>query len=287
MNTTPIGCETIDLLSRITERQQIIEKIGEASGRDVKIRQLGQRTIEQAIEEAEESWNKWQEELKARLIQKSQKWSSLHNPVFSQKNLIKDYIKCFNRDLGEEIERWEHQKFASIILTRNITALNTNIKLEIKAAKALFQDKEQQEKPNLYKPVKLSFIRINDDFAGKGWFLTDLEICARSDFFTLLKLDLYGLGKSKIVELGFQNFETSKDKISEKLYEIVKSAINDKVHSASQVIEQVIFRYENLLQQQDKVHQETLEQRNAEKAWIAQKCEEFRQLQTEIEKKYT
>lgn len=247
------------MLSRITERQQIIEKIGEVSGRDIKIRQLGQRTIEQAIEEAEESWNKWQEELKARLIQKSQKWNSPHNPVFSQKDLIRDYIKCFNRDLGEEIDCWEHQEFASIILARNITALNTNIKLEIKAAKALFQDKEQQEKPHLYKPVKLSFIRINDDFAGKDWFLTDLEIFALPDFFTLLKLDLYGLGKSKIVELGLQNFETSKDKTSKKLSEIVKSLINNKVQAAIQVIEQVISRYENLLQQQDKVDQETLE----------------------------
>jgi hypothetical protein len=266
MNTTPIGTETIDLLSRITERQQIIEKIGEVSGRDIKIRQLGQRTIEQAIEEAEESWNKWQEKLKARLIQKSQKWSSPHNPVFSQKDLIKDYIKCFNRDLGEEIDCWEHQEFASIILKGNITALNTNIKLEIKAAKALFHNKEQQEKPNLYKPVKLSFIRINDDFAGKGWFLTDLEILALPNFFTLLKLDLYGLGKSKIVELGLQNFETLKNKISEKLSEIVKSAINKKVQTASEVIEQVISSYENLLEQQDEVHQATLEQRNAEKA---------------------
>ncbi|WP_009633803.1 hypothetical protein [Synechocystis sp. PCC 7509] len=249
MNTTPIGTETIDLLSRITERQQIIEKIGEVSGRDIKIRQLGERIIEQSIEEAEESWNKWQEGLKNRLIQKSQKWNSPHNPVFSQKDLVKDYIKCFNRDLGEEIDCWEHQEFASVILKRNIAALNTNIKLEIKAAKALSQNKEQQLQTNLYEQVKLSFIRINDDVVSKGWFLTDPEICALPDFFTLLKLDLYGLGKNKIVELGFQNFETSKEKIYKKLTEIVKSLINNKVQAASQVVEQVISSYENLLEQ--------------------------------------
>lgn len=290
-----------------TERQQIIEKIGEASGRDVKIRMLGKETIEQTIQEAEESWDKWQEGIKARLIQRSQNWKPLNDPFSSQKDLIKHYSNWFTIDLVNEIDAWGNQKLGHSILRRNIKILNTKIELELEALKAPFQNIEQQVKTDLHDQINFSVNDINDDFAGTGGLGLGSALAAGLLAFTPLGLIaigtpsiaavvgvFFGLGildrviiKVKVLELGFQNFETSKDKISEKLYEIVKSAINNKVHSASQVIEQVIFRYENLLQQQNKAHQETLEQRNAEKAWIAQKCEELRQLQTETEKKYT
>ncbi len=298
-----------------TERNQIIEKIGEASGRDIKIRVLGEEIIKQTMYEAEESWNKWRDRLKIRLAQKSKKWSSRHSPVISQKDLIKDYINSFTNDLVTEIDAWGNQELGDSILKRNIKLLNTKIELELEAVKASFQTTEQKVTTYLHDQIKFSINEINDDFAGAGGFFGGLGIggglatgllaltglglvaivvasiaAAIAGSFGLGMLDFDGLSdkiRIKVLELGFQNFDASRDKISEKWHEIIESAINNKVQEASQVIEQVISRYENLLQQQDKVHQETLEQRNAEKAWIAQKCEELRQLQTEIEKKYT
>lgn len=102
-------------------------------------------------------------------------------------------------------------------------------------------------------------------------------------------LDFDGLReqiKIKVLELGFQKFEMSKDKVSENLYQIVESAVDYKVQSASQVIEQAISLYENLLEQQEKVHKKTLEQRNVEKVWIEHKRKEIEQVQVEMEKEY-
>ena len=58
---------------------------------------------------------------------------------------------------------------------------------------------------------------------------------------------------------------------------------NSRVESASGVIAQAIALYENLLEQQEKAHNETLEQREAEKMWIYQKRQELEQVQNGLE----
>lgn len=55
---------------------------------------------------------------------------------------------------------------------------------------------------------------------------------------------------------------------------------NSQVESASR---RVIALYENLLEQQEKAHNETLEQREAEKMWIYQKRQELEQIQNQLE----
>ena len=73
------------------------------------------------------------------------------------------------------------------------------------------------------------------------------------------------------------------DKLSEKLNEITTSLFNTKVESASTVISQAISLYENLLQQHEKAHQETLEQREADKTWICQKRQDLEQINDKLE----
>ncbi|MBN3950203.1 MAG: hypothetical protein HWQ38_28540 [Nostoc sp. NMS7] len=49
------------------------------------------------------------------------------------------------------------------------------------------------------------------------------------------------------------------------------------------MIAQAIALYENLLEQQEKAHNETLEQREGEKMWIYQKRQELEQVQNRLE----
>ncbi|KZL50642.1 hypothetical protein A2T98_06225 [Nodularia spumigena CENA596] len=94
----------------------------------------------------------------------------------------------------------------------------------------------------------------------------------------------------KVFELGFEKLDESTDKISEKLEEIINTVFDSRVESASKVIEQAMAQapaagialYENLLEQQEKAHQVTLEEREAEKALIYQKRQEL-ELKTDLE----
>ncbi|MEH1822989.1 MAG: dynamin family protein [Nostoc sp.] len=293
------------------EKQKILEKIGEASGRDVRIHLLADQLIELVFEQIAESWDEWREGLSDRMAQKSQYWNSEHNPVLSQDKLIRDYTNQFIRDLSTEIDEWGNKKLKEVILKENLNYLDTNIAYELDAIQGEFSRLDQNIQTNFSKQLKISINGINDDFTGMGGFGGGVGIggalaaglivftglgfiavivasvaAAIAGSFGLGMLDFDGIKyqiKGKVFELGFEKFDESMDKISEKLDEIVGSVFNSRVESASRVIAQVIALYENLLEQQEKAHNETLEQREAEKMWIYQKRQELEQVQNGLE----
>ncbi|MEH2447152.1 MAG: hypothetical protein V7K18_15500 [Nostoc sp.] len=293
------------------EKQKILEKIGEASGRDVRIRLLADQLIDLVFEQIAESWDKWREELSDRIAQKSQYWNSEHSPVFSQDKLIIDYINQFIRYLSIEIDEWGNTKLKEVILQENIKYLDTNIAYELDAIQGEFNSLDQNIQTNFNEQLKLSMDGINDDFMGMGGIgggigigtalaaglivftgLGFIAVIVASVAATIAgsfgfgMLDFDGLKdqiKGKVFELGFQKFDESMDKLSEKLDEIVGSVFEKRVESASRVIAEAIALYENLLEQQEKAHNETLEQREAEKMWIYQKRQELEQIQNQLE----
>ncbi|MFN6464473.1 MAG: dynamin family protein [Nostoc sp. DedVER02] len=293
------------------EKQKILEKIGEASGRDVRIHLLADQLIGKVFEQAAESWDNWREGLGERMVNKSQHWHSEHSPVFSQDKLIRDYTNQFIRDLSNEIDEWGNKKLKDVILEQNMKYLDTSIAYELDAIQGEFNSLDQNIQTNFSKQLKISIDGINDDFTGMGGFGGGVGIggalaaglivftglgfiavivasvaAAIAGSFGLGMLDFDGLKdqiKGKILELGFQKFDESMDKISDKLDEIVGSVFNSRVESASRVIAEAIALYENLLEQQEKAHNETLEQREAEKTWIYQKREELEQVQNGLE----
>ncbi|WP_066376059.1 dynamin family protein [Anabaena sp. CA = ATCC 33047] len=293
-----------------SEKQKIFEQIGEASGRDVRIRLVASQLVDKVIDEAAESWDEWRENLRERIFEKSRNWYSEHSHVWSQDKLIQDYINQFVRDLSKEIDDWGNKKLKDVILRENLQILDTNIEYELDAIKAKFRKIEQQVKANFSEQLQLTIDGITDDFIGLGGIGGGLGIGGAlavgllaftgigfigiiiaslagmvAGSFGLGMLDVDGLHqqiKRKIIEIGDEKFHESTDKVSEKLYEIVNSVFDSKVETASRVISQAILLYENLLEQQEKVHQETVEEREAEKVWIFQKRQEIEQLKTSI-----
>ncbi|MBD2360716.1 dynamin family protein [Anabaena minutissima FACHB-250] len=293
-----------------SEKQKIFEQIGEASGRDVRIRLVASQLGDQVIDQAAESWGNWREHLGERIFDKSRNWNSEHSPVWSQDKLIKDYINHFVRDLSKEIDEWGNKTLKDVILQESLKVLDANIEYELDAVKAEFRNIEQQVKANFSQQIQLTINGITDDFIGLGGLGGGLGIggvlavgllaFTGIGFIAIIVASLaatvagsFGLGmfdidglhdqiKVKVIEIGFQKFDESTDKISEKLYEITNSVFDTKVDSASRVISQAISLYEKLLEQHEKAHQETLEQREAEKVYIFQKYQELEQLKISI-----
>jgi hypothetical protein len=245
------------------------------------------------------------------MAEKSVHWSSLHNPVLSQDKLIKDYANLFIRDLSREIDEWGNNIVKDIILKEGLEYLDTNIAYELESIQGGFQRLDQQVKTNFSQQMKLSIGGINDDFMGLGGIgggvgvggalaagllaftglgfiaITVAAVAATiASSFGLGLLDFDGLKdqiKVKVFEIGFEKFDESVDKIAEKLNGIINEVFNDRLEAASQVIAEAISLYENLLEQQEKAHQENLEQREIEKAFINQKRQEIEQVQKELQ----
>jgi hypothetical protein len=295
-----------------------LEQIGEASGRNIKICNSANSLKEKAIQQARDSWvywyewGEWRKSLWGRMADKSKNWKSKHNPVISQNKLIQDYSNQFTQDLSKEINDWGSNKLGDDILNPKLKQLNDVIEQELKAIQAEFKSFDQQFSSRLSEQLKISIINnINDDFVGAGGFAGGIGIggalaaaliflapvgivaaiitsvvAAIASAFGLGILDIDGLHnkiKQKVCELGLKEFEKSKDKFNQKLDEIIGSLFDKRVESTSRVIAQAISLYENLLEQQEKAHHETLEQREAEKAWISQKRQELEQVQKDIE----
>lgn len=293
------------------EKQEILEKIGEAGGRDGKIRILASNLVEAVYETSATSWNKWREALGEIMAEKSQSWSSDHNPVFSQDKLIKDYTNQFIKDLSAEIDEWGNDILKEIILKEGIDYLDSNIAYELEAIQGDFKRLDKQVNTSFSKQLNISITGINDEFMGfagiggglgiGGALAAGLVVFTGVGFiavivagvaatiassFGLGMLDLDGLKdqiKLKVFEIGFEKLDESIDKLSEKLEEIISTVFDERVESASKIIEQAIALYENLLEQQEKAHQVTLEQREAEKQLIFQKRQELEKVQNDLE----
>ncbi|HLO86431.1 MAG TPA: dynamin family protein [Nostocaceae cyanobacterium] len=291
-------------------KQGILERIGDAGGRDVKIRSLASKLKREVYDKSIESWYKWHEGLGDRMATKIQAWTSEHNPVLSQNKLIQDYSNQFIRDLSIEIDEWGDKILKENILKEKIEYLDNYITYELEAIQSEFGKLSQQVNTDFSRQINLSIDGISDNFSGFGgigggigiggalaaalFTFTGLGliavivagvVAAIASSFGLGLLDVDGLKddiKQKVFDIGFKKFNESKSKIHEKLQEIINTVFDSRVESASKVISQAISLYENLLEQEEKAHQATLEEKETQKAWIEQKRQALTQIQTEL-----
>lgn len=195
--------------------------------------------------------------------------------------------------------------------TQNLDILDANIYLELDAIQAKFKEIDLEVSTGLSNQLNLVISEISDDFTGAGGFLGGVGaggalaaalllftpigiftavaaavVAAIAGVFGFGMMDVDGLRdqiKVKVFELGFQKFEESVEKVHEKLGEIIGSTFDHRVDSASRVIAQAIALYEHLLEQQEKAHATTLEQREQQKDWITQRRKELEQVEQSVE----
>lgn len=292
-------------------KQDILEQIGEASGRDVRIQYLADQLIDEAINQAIESFNQWYERLGERMVEKSEYWHSKESHIFSQDKLIRDYADQFIRDLQREIDDWGNSQLRDVILKQKIEELNKGIRQEIEGIQKNLQLLDLRINTKFSQQTTFKISGIDGDIAGAGGFrggigaggalaagllaftgigLIPIIIAAVATAiagsFGLGLLDVDGIHdqiKIKVIEQGFKKFSESRAKIRNRLGEIISSTFNSRVEAADEAIKQIISSCENLLEQQEKAYKETLEQRQAEKAWIAQKRQELEQVKNNVE----
>ncbi len=115
-------------------KSEIFEQMGEISGRYVKITNFADQEVEDMIDEAVESWNKWVDQLDERIIQSSEQWTSTYSPFKDKKKLIKDYGDQFMASLLKEIKEWESTLKDDLLLDR-LKNLNGFIQYELEEIK--------------------------------------------------------------------------------------------------------------------------------------------------------
>ncbi|MCC5653644.1 dynamin family protein [Nostoc sp. XA013] len=293
-----------------TEKQKILEKIGEASGRDVKICMVAVKLIDQALEKANNSWNEWYEDLSEHMLSRSKHWYLKHSPIWNREKLILEYVQYFIKDLLDEINEWNNNQLNDIILRETLQVLEENIKYELNIIQADFQQLDIRLDTSFSKDMELPICDITSDsidfgsigirnalvielgqLTGIGFiaaFIANVTAMITSMITSNFGLEsadneeLYDPIKMKVLEIGLEKFEESIDIVYKKLCENVETGFDSKVESANRVIEQAISLYENLLDQQEKTEQEAVTKYNISKNLILQYCQELNQVQDKI-----
>jgi uncharacterized tellurite resistance protein B-like protein len=290
------------------DKQRILEQIGEASGRDVRIRLLRDELVEEVVDEVDTSWDAWAEQLIERLAEKAEHWSSEHNAILSRDKLIQDYASQFNRDLSAELDSWIENQLKQAILKPKLEIFDDKIKDDLQAVKSHIESINQ--KINTKTPNWIFSGKGNNDFAANIDILGELGLAGLGAALLIPAvvfagpilgiigglvgggllgagvgnmLDINSKVKSKVFEVGCEKFVESLEDTFEKINEIISSAFDEKVELADEIIAKAISFYENLLEQQEKAHKESQEQREADKAWISQQRQELEQVQKNIE----
>jgi len=147
------------------DKPKIFEQMAEVSGRDVKIRLLAKKLMQESVNEAVESWNEWVEGLAERLISKSNYWTSEHGHIMGQDKLTKDYANQFVRDITQEIENWGNQKVQAIV-RQNMAVLEKQVGEDSYAIRQEFEKFDKQLNSNLL--GQFNNLTIAGNFGGIG-----------------------------------------------------------------------------------------------------------------------
>jgi len=107
-------------------KQEILEKIGEASGREIQIKLSAEKLKNDSFEKAKKAWNKWSEGLGDRLAEKSSEWHSENSSIWDSEKVIQDYNQEFTTSLLIELDNLTNADIRDIVIS-NLQILSKEI----------------------------------------------------------------------------------------------------------------------------------------------------------------
>lgn len=290
------------------ERQQLVEKIGELSGRSVKIVEFTEQLFDKIVDDRDVSFTSWHDGLEQRVRRISQDWSSQHSSWFAQEKLAKDYLQQFNQYVINDLEDWVQ----SILIPETLKPRLGKLEQAI--------DRESQD-------IELALNSLFDQPKGKSFnwiFAKDFKFGAEVNYglggsigtiflglamlipgimlgpvlATILGVffgggtTVAGLGslfdidskiKQYVIQEGLKKFDDSLEQVIDILAQCIESELDDRVQAFENVVKNAMSVCENRLEQLSKLDSETAEQRQAEKAWIVEHRQKLETAKQEIE----
>lgn len=301
-----------------SEKRNIIEQMGIASGREVKLRIIHNQCIEDAIEAISEAWEKWLGGIAERLAAKSVYWQS----GFDEKEkILQDYAGQFSRDCSNDLDNWLESVVKREILLPGIRALDQIISENLEAIYQDLKSIDSTSGSNLSEQFNLSLsqfgvdirfssslnanaIEDEDDslgllFAGSGIIGGGLAILGFS-FFPILLAGaatgaiigwLFGTDpeelkqnmKQEVYTKGIEKLQESLDQIWEKIAESSIQALEARTDKSLQAIREAIAILDRILKQQEIAHQKTVSSNSEKKEFIRLKMAELDDIESSIQ----
>lgn len=257
---------------RIAEasKPEIWEQLGELSGLDIRILQLGSQCRVQAVEEAKKSWVNRIERLR-------EKWFIDSNKQ-AKKGVGWGDNEGFIKDIRPEFESHFHQ--ISLIINHSLSLVyQKNYAIQLESIQHYISLLEQQSKTDFSTNFDLIVTESETKFENPLDHLTDKI----KEFKNTVSPALEALVNQGWGDIYWEQVVKFKDEVSASMEERIISIFDDRVKLANKATTQALAFYNEFLERQERYQQETPEQREAEKAWIDQQRRELARVQYGIE----
>lgn len=249
---------------------EIWEQLGELSGREIRILQLGSQCKSQAIEKAKASWTSRVERLRNKWFIDANKQPKKGIGWRDKDGFIKDIrpaVECQSQELN-------------LIIRNRLSLIFQELNaIDLKSIQVCVTLLDLQTKANLSSQINLIGSENETNFSKLTEHLPDNP----KGFMYTVSPALEALVNQGWGDIYWEQVVKFKDEVSAKIEERIISIFDDRVKLATKAIAQVIAFYNDFLERQERYQQETPEQRMAEKAWIAQQWRELARVQTGIE----
>lgn len=295
------------------EKEKIICQIGEASGREVKLRLLHDELMEESVNLVASSLEEWGDGIEERIAEKSADWKSESE---DNAQIMRDYSSQFMQDISDDLDDWLENKITKDILQPKLQKLTTEIAQEIKSIRDNLRLLDSISGSNLSTQFDLSISAFGVDMD----FISNLNPEAIKERGILGNLGLLGGGglaggvlafigvgllpillgslvvgwflggsdnkyvkmKTQVYEKGFERFIAQSESIGEKIFEKTREAFSLTLDPAIEAIECSIVILDNLLIQQEKIYEESVFSRDAKKEYLRQALVELDSVESKL-----
>lgn len=251
-------------------KHEIWEQLGEISGRSIRIRHLGSQCKDEAVKQANKSWEKRIDYLRKKYFLNAQ-----YQP---KKGIGWDEKNNFINEVKPEIEKQSEQ--INLIVKIKLTLVYEEVKnIHLKSLQYCVSLLDQQKKADLSKKTDLIYSEIQTKFGKPIEHLPNYHLGWK----TTVSPDFKALVEQGWGDIYWEDVVKFKDKVASKIEKFITAIFDDRVKLATEAIAKAIAFYNDFLEQQERYQQETPEQREAEKAWIDQQRQELARVQDGIE----
>lgn len=250
---------------------EIIEQIGELTGHDARIPHVVNQLRDEVVKKNKESWEnrienlrqKWFIDAKSKLLKKGVGWGDKDGFIKDIQPKFNEQLLAINVNISHGLNLAYHH------------LLDIKTKLNPECITLL----EQQAQTELSEQLRLMtseierrFVEpIDDVFIKQKIWLTNTANRAIDKLI------------NKWGDISWEEVISFRNKVVEKSEETINTIFNDRIELLSKTITLTISFYNTLLERQARYQQETIEQREAEKAWIDRQRRELEQVQKDIE----
>jgi len=296
------------------ERVKIISQIGEASGREYKLWLLHDELVEEAINAVDESLAEWADGIEERIAEKSVAWESESE---DKAQILRDYSDQFMRDISEDLDAWLEENIKGKILQPRLQELRAEISQELKSIRDNLKSLDSISGTSLSEQFDLSLSAFGIDIS----FSSNLDPEAIKERGLLGNLGIWGGGslaggalafigvgllpillgslvvgwflgssedkytkmKTQVYEKGFSRFIDQAEEIFAQIVEKSRETFKLTLEPAVDAIECSVSILDNLLAQQDKIHEESISCRDAKKDYLKRTLAELDVLESRLQ----